>query len=93
MKCQVQPNYKCIGTISTGSICFVKPVGNCGNGILEPAKGEICDDGNIKVGDGCDDLCKVEFGWVCPDSKKCLSLQDPRLKEYCGNGVNEKNYG
>ena len=89
----MQANYKCINILGNSSSCFVKPVGNCGNGLLEPSKGEICDDGNTKVGDGCDDFCKAEFGWVCPDGKKCLNLQDPKLKEYCGNGVWEGNYG
>ncbi len=27
---------------------------------------EGCDDGNTNTGDGCDTLCQVEDGWVCP---------------------------
>jgi cysteine-rich repeat protein len=32
----------------------------CGNGILEPANGETCDDGNSAPGDGCDPMCLFE---------------------------------
>jgi cysteine-rich repeat protein len=30
----------------------------CGNGVLEPASGEICDDGNLSSGDHCSADCK-----------------------------------
>ncbi len=30
----------------------------CGNGIPEP--GEVCDDGNLMAGDGCDSMCQFE---------------------------------
>jgi len=26
---------------------------------------EECDDGNVALYDGCDNLCKVENGWKC----------------------------
>jgi len=35
----------------------------CGNGIIEG--GEICDDGNISSGDGCNLACRIEFGFTC----------------------------
>ena len=31
---------------------------SCGNGILEPALGEVCDDGNHDAFDGCNFLCQ-----------------------------------
>ena len=30
----------------------------CGNGVLETA--EVCDDGNLEAGDGCDGSCGLE---------------------------------
>ena len=32
---------------------------SCGNGVLEPALGETCDDGNAEWGDGCSPACRV----------------------------------
>lgn len=32
----------------------------CGNGVVEPALGETCDDGNRVRGDGCDEACHEE---------------------------------
>ena len=26
---------------------------------------ETCDDGNFVSGDGCSNICQVEFGWSC----------------------------
>ncbi|MBI2636016.1 DUF4215 domain-containing protein [Candidatus Peregrinibacteria bacterium] len=37
----------------------------CGNGVYEPALGEMCDDGNTSDGDGCSSLCETEDGWMC----------------------------
>ena len=38
-------------------------LGSCGDGynIVE----HECDDGNNNTGDGCDNVCAVEFGWRC----------------------------
>ncbi|MEM6731090.1 MAG: DUF4215 domain-containing protein, partial [Myxococcota bacterium] len=32
----------------------------CGDGVVDPSEREICDDGNLLAGDGCDDLCLPE---------------------------------
>jgi cysteine-rich repeat protein len=32
----------------------------CGDGVVDPAAGEGCDDGNMTAGDGCDARCQVE---------------------------------
>jgi cysteine-rich repeat protein len=37
----------------------------CGNTILEP--GEVCDDGNLTNGDGCDEFCTIEWGYHLPE--------------------------
>lgn len=37
--------------------------GSCGDGTIDKSKGEQCDDGNIKDGDGCDSTCKTEKKW------------------------------
>ena len=74
-------------------MCLPKVIPYCGNGVYEPAIGEICEDGNTVAGDGCDNICQVEFGWVCAGNKNCVNLKDPKLKDYCGNGTLEKVYG
>ncbi len=33
----------------------------CGNGVLEPAEGETCDDGNLQPYDGCSNACILEI--------------------------------
>ena len=35
----------------------------CGNGLREPP--EVCDDGNLAPGDGCNAACRIEFGFTC----------------------------
>src|SRR3954471_5386119 len=35
-------------------------IGGCGDGIVDRDKGEVCDDGNIKNGDGCSADCKSD---------------------------------
>jgi cysteine-rich repeat protein len=37
----------------------------CGNGTLDTAQGETCDDGNQFPGDGCDVFCRTECNWAC----------------------------
>lgn len=34
----------------------------CGDGIVQSAGGESCDDGNLDSGDGCSSVCQVEIG-------------------------------
>ena len=55
---------------------------NCGDGVLETANGEACDDGNTNGGDGCNKLCQLEAGFLCKDpGKPCTDIR------VCGNGV------
>ena len=49
----------------------------CPNGVIEDA--ETCDDGDAKAGDGCSDLCRIEFGNYCQGAPSvCVTL--------CGDG-------
>ena len=76
-------------------------VGGCGDGIINPANDEVCDDGNNKGGDGCSADCKSKETCgngvidtnrleVCDDGNNvdgdgCSA--DCRSNETCGNGV------
>lgn len=51
------------GPVVTHSRYALTP--GCGNGVLEPERGEGCDDGNVSSGDGCSASCAIEAGFVC----------------------------
>ncbi len=62
------------GTIQSGEVCDTPNQdgcapdckSKCGNGIVEKAQGEICDDSNGNSGDGCSSTCRVvETGYNC----------------------------
>lgn len=57
---------------------------------------ENCEDGNtpnlLVSGDGCDENCQTEPGWVCPyPSQPCIQMSecepDCTFPAYCGNGI------
>ncbi len=77
--CKVEPGYTC-GTV--GQTCIITPVPLppvCGNGKLET--GELCDDGNVRSGDGCSSTCLLEAGWKCSTpGSACVSAK-------CGDGI------
>ena len=50
----------------------------CGNGIVDAARGEQCDDSNTIDGDGCQHDCKLPR---CGDG-----VRDPSLAEECDAG-------
>ena len=53
----------------------------CGDGKIDTANGENCDDGNRIGGDGCSGICTVEPNWECPTAgQPCKSTI------VCGNG-------
>ncbi|MBN1778769.1 MAG: DUF4215 domain-containing protein [Candidatus Buchananbacteria bacterium] len=70
----------------------------CGNGVIEPEKDEICDDGNLISGDGCDNNCQPtgcgngfttpETGEECDDSNTISGdgCSANCILENCGNG-------
>jgi fibro-slime domain-containing protein len=67
------------GTCSVAGGCAPR----CGDGNLDGAIGEVCDDGNTKSGDGCSGDCKtIEKDYACPTpGKPCTYLVK------CGDGV------
>ncbi|MFT3694579.1 MAG: DUF4215 domain-containing protein [Kofleriaceae bacterium] len=76
---------------------------SCGNGVVD--QGEVCDDGNIKDGDGCSADCKsmeqcgdgvrnTEAGEVCDDGNTISGdgcSADCKSLETCGNGITDVN--
>jgi fibro-slime domain-containing protein len=60
---------------------FVVPV--CGDGRIDPASNEACDDGNRRGGDGCAADCRsIEPDFACPTpGKPCV------YQVKCGDGV------
>jgi cysteine-rich repeat protein len=66
--CSIYPDYVCEGE---PSICTTS---KCGNGIVETAFGEQCDDGDKDNSDGCTFRCKLESGWSCSGNPSiCIS--------------------
>jgi cysteine-rich repeat protein len=63
-----------------GAVNVIYGYGPCGNGLLQPGFGEVCDDGNITNEDGCSDVCAVE---ICGDG-----ILQPPLAEECDDGGN-----
>src|SRR5437868_558859 len=55
----------------------------CGDGVVEAALGEQCDDGNSRPGDGCSGTCHVENGFTCTVAGKGCVLT---VTQTCGNG-------
>lgn len=53
----------------------------CGNGLLDP--GELCDDDNGLMGDGCSNSCMLEPGWTCSGEPSVCMFQGGM----CGDGV------
>lgn len=50
------------------SVRFVEPRPHramCGNCVVEPGTGEVCDDGNLVSGDGCDATCHLDDMGLC----------------------------
>jgi cysteine-rich repeat protein len=61
----------------------------CGDGIVEP--GESCDDGNAWWGDGCNEYCWVEAGWVCYEPGTPCRYEG--YEGYCGDGIVQQERG
>jgi cysteine-rich repeat protein len=54
----------------------------CGDGVRQGS--EVCDDGNMVTGDGCDSSCTVEIGWAC--GRVGTGGEVDTCSEGCGNG-------
>ncbi|CAD8141977.1 unnamed protein product [Paramecium octaurelia] len=52
----------------------------CGDGIRTFQ--ELCDDGNQLIGDGCDQFCNVEDGYICNLQCEKINYLEIQLKEY-----------
>ena len=59
--CTIEPGFTCP---TPGAKCV--KLEYCGDGIVQAANGEQCDDGNAIPGDGCSGVCKLEPGYACP---------------------------
>ena len=68
-----------------------EPANVCGNSVREGT--EICDDGNVTNGDGCESTCKLSNGEMCTMDNQCQSGNcDPASMTCepavgCGNGI------
>jgi MYXO-CTERM domain-containing protein len=64
--CGIEEGWVCEPTISENpedpaSVCET----TCGDGAI--AGDETCDDLNLELGDGCNDVCTIEDGWSCSE--------------------------
>ncbi|MBQ9394201.1 MAG: DUF4215 domain-containing protein [Proteobacteria bacterium] len=73
---------------STGNKCSAmchivnRVTTKCGNGTIDTANGEECDDGNKLGGDGCSPTCQIESAFECYDNgKKNI------CRPICGDGI------
>jgi cysteine-rich repeat protein len=65
--------------------------GFCGDGMIQASLGESCDDGNTWWGDGCNEYCWVESGWVC--YRPGMPCYYEGNLEYCGDGIVQPENG
>jgi len=79
----------------------------CGDALLQTERGEECDDGNGKPGDGCSTSCTREFcgdglvsrslGEECDTAQSTISAgvscNAECLWEYCGDGILQESLG
>jgi cysteine-rich repeat protein len=63
------------------------------------ARAEVCDDGNLRAGDGCSEHCRVEPGWRCDATDtgtECAAVCGDGVAvpgEHCDDGQNALVYG
>ena len=87
------------GGASNGGEAGEAPItdARCGNSELDD--GEGCDDGNTTPGDGCDGLCRLEFGYECPTpGEPCENILvcgdgEPGPNEACDDGNTDSGDG
>ncbi len=80
---QTNPDASIAADACTGDACTSTADAICGDGVVDTAKGETCDDGNGKPGDGCSGICTIEPGYTCPSvGAPCLYT----VAQTCGNG-------
>lgn len=79
--CEVETGYTCTASATAPSVCQML---GCGDGIVQTAMNETCDDDNTATGDGCDATCHVETGWNCDGASPTVCVLIA-----CGNGLIE----
>ncbi|CAI2359489.1 unnamed protein product [Moneuplotes crassus] len=86
--CEIEYDYSCTGSTAIAGETNLETIEICsqicGNGKVahDANLTEICDDGNLIDGDGCDSTCKVEFGY------ECLLINGTSLCDHkCGDGI------
>lgn len=81
------PNLSCESPFETCATCPGDcRCQRCGDGALQPAEGEQCDDDDTDAGDGCSELCVVEPGFKCSGAPSvCVPA--------CGDGVLDLDRG
>ncbi len=89
-----EPGYSCPTASGVGGKCTKVDVGTCGDGVLNAAKGEYCDDGNATDKDGCT-ACLVDAGYTCPTAGMLCqvieSCGDGKLSVALGEGCDDGN--
>ena len=73
----VETDFRCVDVAGTNT-CF-----ECGDGHLDAATGEVCDDGDNDGGDGCNASCFEENGWSCVENGSGDFVGCSR----CGDGI------
>jgi cysteine-rich repeat protein len=76
--------------------CFEQlPLVGCGNGVVNYAIGETCDDENFVEGDGCNSICQIESGWNCIGypSECFLDTDLDEIEDAIDNCLNDYNPG
>jgi cysteine-rich repeat protein len=71
---------------ATGRICELERAA-CGDGIVQSARGEQCDDGGFTPGDGCDPTCQTETLYFSEyvegtSNNKVLEVANPRTAPF-----------
>ncbi len=88
------------GLTLTSQVITVTISAACGDGFLNDAS-EVCDDGNLNTGDGCNAACLLEVGEPCTGDTDCasnrcnLAAMPPVCAPPmgCGNGALEVGEG
>ncbi len=56
----VQVENQLLATVASYVLAIQTIAPGCGDGVIQLATGEQCDDANLMTGDGCDDVCHIE---------------------------------
>jgi cysteine-rich repeat protein len=88
------------GVTLTSQVITVTVSATCGDGFVNDPS-EVCDDGNLSTGDGCNAACLLEVGEPCASdadcaSNRCNTVAAPPVcapPVGCGNGLLEAGEG